>query len=130
MTEGLRLATYDEHLDMASCLAIHAGRNGATAEDVAAALCDRFKGPVFHLSKIEALAAELVRDSKVSAARRRELEGRIKAICAEIEGWVPATCTSGPRPTVTRSSCRSACLSHIPAYRRDLLRSSPRRFLS
>lgn len=91
MTDGLRLATYDEHLDMASCLAIHASRNGATAEDVAAALCDRFKGPVFHLSKIEALAVELVRDSlKVSAVRRRELEGRIKAICAEIEGWVPA----------------------------------------
>jgi hypothetical protein len=44
---------------------------------------------VFHLSKIEALAFGLVRDSKVSAARRRELEGRAKAICAEIEGWVP-----------------------------------------
>lgn len=89
MSEGLRLATYSEHLDLASCLAIHAGRNGATAEDVAAGLCARFKGPVFHLSKIETLAVELVRDSKVSAARRRELEGRIKAICAEIEGWVP-----------------------------------------
>ena len=89
MSEGLRLATYNEHVDLASCLAIHAGRNGATAEDVASALCARFKGPVFHLSKIEALAVELVRDSKVSATRRRELEGRIKAICSEIEGWVP-----------------------------------------
>lgn len=89
MSDGLRLATYDEHVDMASCLAIHAGRAGATAEDVASALCARFKGPVFHLTKIEALALALVRDSKVSAARRRELEGRIKSICAEIEGWVP-----------------------------------------
>lgn len=92
MTEratGLRLATHDEHVDLASCLAIQAAKAGVTAVGVATTLLERFRGPVFHLSRVESMAISLVDTAGVVGAARRETVARIKAICAEIEGWVP-----------------------------------------